>query len=71
MTSCLFPLWMGQIMYNMFRLGFCLIKKKKKKKKKKKGFVSNGMRPIALCQDITVSSSLAQLQIPKILASDK
>ena len=34
MTSCLFPLWMGQIMYNMFRLGFCLIKKKKKKKKK-------------------------------------
>ena len=31
MTSCLFPLWMGQIMYNMFRLGFCLIKKKKKK----------------------------------------
>ena len=33
MTSCLFPLWMGQIMYNMFRLGFCLIKKKKKKKK--------------------------------------
>ena len=35
MTSCLFPLWMGQIMYDMFRLGFCLIKKKKKKEKKK------------------------------------
>ena len=36
-----------------------------------KGFVSNEMRPIALCQDITVSSSLAQLQIPKVLESDK
>ena len=36
-----------------------------------KGFVSNEMRPIALCQDTTVSSSLAQLQIPKALASDK
>ena len=36
-----------------------------------KGFASNEMRPIALCQDITVSSSLAQLQIPTVLASDK
>ena len=28
------------------------------------------MRAIALCKDITVSSSLAQLQIPKVLASN-
>ena len=56
MTSCLFPLWMGQIMYNMFRLGFCLIKKKKKKKKKPvhvempfSVIVQNAQKPAAKC----------------------